>query len=254
MRLLLSFCIVSWLFLQGGCQTTPSQSIPGQREVNRLADLHTRLGVGYMQEGRDEIALNRLQRALEADANHAPAHNAMALLHERLGEVEKSEVHYRRAVQLDPSLSAAQTNFGSFLCRQGRTEEAEARFLEAVANPLYDRPEVAYTNAGLCMRSAGDMDKAETYLRRALQANSRLAVALLEMADLSFDKGQYLQARAYLQRYLDVAQHTPRSLWLGIQVERVLGDQNAVSSYAMLLRVNYPDSQETRLLLESENR
>ena len=55
----------------------------------------------------------------------------------------------------------------------------------------------------------------------------------------------------YLQRYLEVGKHTSKSLWLGIRIERDLGDNNAASSYAMLLKAKYPDAPETRELLAS---
>ncbi len=71
------------------------------------------------------------------------------------------------------------------------------------------------------------------------------------MAELSFEAEQYLAARGYMQRYEQVSRHNSRSLWLGIRIERKLGDKDAVSSLAMLLKANYPDSPETRLLIES---
>ncbi len=71
------------------------------------------------------------------------------------------------------------------------------------------------------------------------------------MSDLSYNQGNYLSARGYLQRYLEIANHTPISLWLGIRIERELGDKNALSSYALSLRNNFPDSKEARLLQES---
>ena len=71
------------------------------------------------------------------------------------------------------------------------------------------------------------------------------------MSEVSFQTERYLPARAYLERYLAVSSHSPQSLWLGVQIERKLGDKNSASSYAMMLKSNYPDSRETQLLLES---
>jgi type IV pilus assembly protein PilF len=121
----------------------------------------------------------------------------------------------------------------------------------AVENPLYDKPAIAYTNAGICKLRANDPAAAETYFRAALRADPRFGVALLNMAQLSFDNQQYLPARAYMQRYEEVSKHNSRSLWLGIRIEKMLGDKDAVSSFAMLLKASYPDSRETQLLLES---
>ena len=72
------------------------------------------------------------------------------------------------------------------------------------------------------------------------------------MSQLSFDNTNFLSARAYLQRYLVISRHSPASLWLGIKVERKLGDEDALSSYELSLKNNFPDSIEAGLLLESE--
>lgn len=234
------------------CQSTPVQSAGGDSQSpSRLAEVHTQLGIGYLREGKLEQAHNRLQRALDADPNYSTAHNAMGLLQEQLKNPKEAEKHYRRAISLNPTDSAAQNNYGTFLCRQGRYEEGDAQFIKATENPLYQSPERAYANAGVCMKLAGDYDKAERYLRKALQINPKIPQALIAMSELSYDKDRYLAARAYLQRYLEVAPHTSQSLWLGVRIERELGDKNTASSYALLLKSNYPDSRETQLLLES---
>ena len=235
-----------------GCQAGPIPESAEPQNVSRLAELYTQLGIGYLREGKYDIASRRLNRALELEPKYAAAHHAMALLQEQLKQTKESELHYRRAIELDPADSEALNNYGRFLCTQGRLDEAEARFLTAVDNPLYETPQAAFSNAGVCLYQAGNLDRAETYLRQALQADPKLPTALLTMAELSLAKERHLPARAYLQRYLEVAPHSPRSLWLGIQVERELGDRNTVSSYALLLKAKYPDAQETRLLLESE--
>jgi len=121
----------------------------------------------------------------------------------------------------------------------------EQRFVAALKNSLYTSPEVAYANAGMCMKQAGDVENAERYFRAALQRNPRMRAPLLNMAEVSLDREQALSARGYLQRYLELAPHSPRTLWLGIRIEQELGDKNAVASYAILLRSKFPDSDET---------
>ena len=251
-RLFISLAGILTLALLSACQSTPVQSTGGEpQSASRLAEVHTQLGIGYLREGKLDQAYNRLQRALEADPNFSTAHNAMGLLQERLKNPEEAEQHYRRAVSLNPADSAAQNNYGGFLCRQQRYDEGEARFIKVTENPLYETPEIAYANAGVCMKRAGDYEKAERYLRSALQINPKIPQALIAMSELSYENKRYLTARAYLQRYLEVAPHTSQSLWLGVRVERQLGDKNTASSYALLLKSNYPDSRETQLLLES---
>ena len=189
---------------------------------------------------------------VELDPGFSTAHNAMGLLQERLRNMPKAEEHFARAIELNPLDSAAQTNYGSFLCRTGRYAEGEQRFLQALKNSLYTRPEVAYTNAGLCAMNAGESSKAETYFRSALEFDPKIPTVLIGMADISENLQRHLPARAYLQRYLEVAQHTARSLWLGVRIERALGDRRTEQEYSTRLKSRFPDSLETQQLLESE--
>ncbi|MBT6272854.1 MAG: tetratricopeptide repeat protein [Chromatiales bacterium] len=163
-----------------------------------------------------------------------------------------AESHFERAVGSNSLDSAAYNNYGGFLCRQGRVEKAMKQFKGALKNPLNKAPEAALTNAGLCLMKNGRPDEAEKFFREGLVRNPRLPSALVPMIELSATKGRDLAARGYLQRYLEVGKHTSKTLWLGVMIERELGDRNAASSYEMLLKANYPDAPETRTLLESE--
>lgn len=251
--------LAAWLMLvMSACSTTPtsnSSNIPQPNAGDRpdtLAETHVKLGIGYLQQGNRELALSKLQRALQLDPRLPSAHNAIAILYEQLGETRLAAQHYQNAVNFGPQDSNAHNNYGAFLCKNNDLDKADEQFLLALRNPLYATPELAYENAGLCAMRKPDVNKAENYFRNALQINPRLPSSLYQMALISFDRGQPLPARAYLQRYMEVAQPTPQSLWLGIRIERALGDRNAVSSYALLLRSNFPDSEEARLLQESE--
>ena len=223
------------------------------QKVDRVAALNTELGIGYMRENNNELAFKRLKKALDAQPNYSGALNAMGLLYERLGKTQLAESHFERAVRSNGSDSAAFNNYGGFLCRQGRVEEAMEQFKSSLKNPLNKTPETALNNAGRCLLRNGQPEHAEKFFREALNRNPRLPSALLAMIDLSIERDDDLSARAYLQRYLEVGKHTSKTLWQGVRIERELGDKNAASSYAMLLKANYPDAPETRELLASES-
>lgn len=237
--------LVLAVLLLAACAST--SQIPDTRKAARA---NVELGVAYYREGRLQLAMDSLRRALELDDSLPEAHASMAMLHERLGEVEPAERHYRRALALAPEDPRVHNNFGQFLCQQQRLEEADRHFRKAVADPLYDTPEAAYTNAGICARRIPDDGRAEEYFRQALERNPRYPMALLQMLRLNHDQGEYLRARAYLQRFQQVSRHNPESLWLAIRVEHALGDKNAVASYGMALRNHYPDASQTRAYLD----
>lgn len=234
------------------CSTTPSENSTLVDRPDTLAETYVKLGIGYLQQGQRDLALGKLQRALELDPRLPSAHNAIAIVYEQLKEFRLAEKHYHSAVDLGPEDSAAHNNYGTFLCKHNDLAQAEKQFLLALHNPLYATPELAYENAGLCALRVPDPAKAEMYFRSALQLNPQLPTTLYQMALLNFNAQNYLSARAYLQRYAEIAKHTPQSLWLGVRVERALGDRNALSSYSSALRSNYPNSEEARLLSQAE--
>lgn len=238
------------LAVLAGCSSSPVR----QADNLKSAEVNAELGLRYMLQGKNDLALEKLNRALEQDPKSATAHHYLAELYRRLDEHEEADLHYRRSVDLDPQDSSARNNYGAFLCGRRRYAQAEKQFLAVLKNPVYPGRAQTLENLGLCMREAGEQEKAEEYFRKALQADPRLPQALFVMAELSLARGNALSARAYLQRYAEAAPHTPQSLWLGIRVERLLGDKDMAASYGMLLKNNFPDAEETGLYLKTDRR
>jgi type IV pilus assembly protein PilF len=219
-----------------------------------IAEANLNLGIAYIQQGQYQQALDKLNRARIAQPDYAPTYNTLGVLYQRLGENAEAEKYYQHAIKLNPMDSAALNNYGQFLCQSNRFDEAEKTFMESASNPLYPTPEIAITNAGTCALNNDRPDLAEGYFKQALDRNPRIAPALFQMAELSYNRGEYLPARGFLQRYLEDNKHTSRSLWLGIRIERELGNKNAVSSYALLLRNQFSDTKEAELLNQTEAR
>lgn len=235
-----------------GCQTLNSSRPAYVAPDPKAAEINMRLGLNYLQRGDYEIALQKLQKALQQNPNLPSAHNTIALLYQRLGELDKAENHFRQAISLAPDYSEAHNNFGVFLCQQLRYSEAEERFLAALENPLYNSPAQALENAGMCAYRIPDATRAEGFFRRALQLDPYLSKSLLQMAQISYQQQDYMQARAYIERYQSAAQWRPEALYLAIKTENKLGDQNAVASYSLLLKSRFPDSDQALLVKKGQ--
>ena len=244
--------VVIFGVLLSGCETI--RETGSQHSPERIAAANVELGLAYMQENENDVALQKFEKALKADPDYVPAHIATGLLYQRLGNLDQAEKYYKQALRLEPDNPRALNSYGQYLCQTGKIAESEKYLLKAAENPLYGAPEVAYTNAGICALREGDSVKAEEYFRKALQFNPNVTLALFQMTRISYEKQRYLSARGYLQRYFEVSDHSPEVLWLGIRIERELGDKDAVASYSLALRANYPDSDEAQLLLESERK
>ncbi|MFT4563195.1 MAG: type IV pilus assembly protein PilF [Gammaproteobacteria bacterium] len=236
----------------GGCASNTKNENIKPQDRGKVADLNTQIAIAYIRDGDFEPALEKLHKAISADPDHAPAYSTMGLLYNRVGEFEEADRNFQKAVRLEPKNSSILNNYGQMLCQHGQYEKGQQMFLKANENSLYRTPEIALSNAGTCAMGADDISAAETHFRAALKINPRVAPPLLQMALVSYSLERYLPARGYLQRYLEVANHGPESLWTGIQIERELGDKDALASYSLLLQKEYPDSKQTRLFLESE--
>jgi type IV pilus assembly protein PilF len=213
-------------------------------ENDSPGDLYVRLAVEYLKEGQTETALRKVKKGLEEDPKNAQAHSVIALIYQRLGEDALAERHFRKAVSLEPQDPYILNAWPSYLCDRRKFAEADRQFEKALVNPLYPTPWVARTNAGTCAKRSGNSSRAETYFRQALSANPRFGPALAAMAELDYSRGNYKSARGYLDRYFKVASPNPQVLLLAVRVERQLGARKRASTYAQMLRRNFPDSRE----------
>ncbi len=240
-----------------GCASSGNVSEDeSQMDVTRAqasARNHTELAAAYYERSQYSVALQELGVALRADAGYAQAYNVRALVRMALNEDQQAEEDFRRSLQLDRTNSETHNNYGWFLCQHGRAKESIRQFQDALKNPLYATPETAYVNLGLCSKKAGSMKEAESNLQRALILHPGMPEALYGLADWSYDSGDYAGAKSYFQRFAQAATElNAEQLWLAVRIERKMRDRISEASYALQLRKRFPDSRETKLLLQGE--
>lgn len=239
----LSACLLT------ACVSNDTVSEP---QPERAAQLNLELGIDYLRKGDLAQAKEKIDRSLEQDSRNARTHSVAGMLYDRLGDQKKAESHYERAISLDPDNSDVRNNYAVYLCQKGKYARGEKMALAAADNALYKTPEAALLNAGNCARNAGDLKAAEDHFRKALQVRPKFAPALFELADMQYQQTEYVSARAFLQRYMEVGRTTPASLWLGHRIERSLGHTVEAQHYARRLKSEYPNAAQTKELLESE--
>jgi type IV pilus assembly protein PilF len=230
-----------------------SGSVGEAASDNEAAIANMNLGAGYLRQGNVELAIERLRRALAQDPDLVQAHSTIAFAYDQIGSLEEAETHFRRATELDREDGAAANAYAAFLCNRGnRWAEAEPYFRRATQDLDYGTPEVAMTNAGICARDAGELQKAEENFRAALTRNPRYADALLNMIELSFQREDHLQTRAFTQRYLAIRPATASVLWMCYSAERALNNAPAAEACATQLRSGFPSSPELAQLNEQQ--
>lgn len=225
---------------------------PDERARN-IAKIHTELAGSYFERQQYAIALQELGVALQADAKFAPAYNVRGLVRMALREDEQAAADFKASLKLEPGNSETHNNYGWFLCQRGHLKESIAQFLEALKHPLYATPQIAYANAGICSRKAGDLQSAESYLQRALVLQPGMPEALYGLAEVNFAHADFASAKSFLLRFQQSNQEmNAEQLWLAVRIERKLHDRNSEASYAVQLHKRYPDSREAQLLSAGE--
>src|SRR5271165_3612037 len=156
--------------------------------------------------------------------------------------MSKAQHAFSTAARLGKEDPAIQNSYAGFLCRTGKVAAGEKLFVEVARNPAYPTPEVALVNAGVCVGTSGDVVDAERYFKGALSIRPNMPEALLQMGNLTLERGDAAQSMEFVQRYLAVNPPTPEILWLGFRAERKLGDSTAAATYARRIQTEFPDS------------
>lgn len=250
--------IVLGAALLAGCAGQPMGGGSGvanteaDSESRQRASAFTDLASAYFTRAQYKVALDELRKAITADSHYGPAYNIYGLIYMELAEDKLAEENFRRAIDLDRSDSEARNNYGWFLCTRGRYDEGLEQFSTALRNPLYARPEQAMANAGLCAEKKGDLALAEANLLKSLKLQPDNPNTILKLAGLNFRQGRLAEAQRLLGRRDELAPPTAESLWLGVRLERKLGDRAQEAAYGLQLRRRFPDSNEARLLLAGQ--
>lgn len=211
---------------------------PDAESRSRNADVLVELGQRYYSRGEYEIALEKLQSALRIDPSSASAHTMIAILYETIGDTAQAADHYRKSMQHGGRSGDVLNNYGSWLCRQSRFDEADETFRRALADPFYKSPESALANAGSCALAAGKYDIGENYLRQVLHARPNDDQALLGLAEIAFRKDDFMRARAFVQRADSQSPLGRSGLELAVRIEERLGDERSAAAYRSRLAAN----------------
>ncbi|MBA4327738.1 MAG: type IV pilus biogenesis/stability protein PilW [Polaromonas sp.] len=215
-----------------------------ETDGRRRARIRLELAANYFQQGQTNVALDELKQALAADPTFADAYNLRGLVYMRLNDNVLADESFRRALALNPRDGDVMHNYGWLLCQQAKYNESTAMFARAVATPGYGGQPKTLMTQGICQVRAGQLAEAERSLLQSYELDAGNPVTGYNLASLLFQRGDLRRAQFYIRRLNNSNLANAETLWLGIKVERALGDREAMLQLAGQLTRRFGASRE----------
>lgn len=214
-------------------------------ENRKRARIRLELAVGYYSNGQTTIALDELKQSIGADPTLFDAYNLRGLIYSRLNNVPLAEESFRRALVINPKAAGVQHNYALLLCQQSRFPEAMQYFTAALANPVYgERAKTWMAQAG-CELSNGKKAEAESSFLRSYELDAGNPITGYNLSLLLYQRQEYLRSQFYVRRINNSELANAESLWLGIKVERKMGNRDAMAQLGTQLKKRFPQARES---------
>ena len=253
-----------WLVGLAGCVTTggaaaaPATATPATTTSRRRPTRPTPTACptrawsspqAYLGRGQPTDALDQVKQALQAKPDNPAAYGLRGLIYASLGDTEKADESFRRAMQLAPHDADLMHNYGWYLCQQRRFDEADAQFKRAIAEP-------AYRSVPRTMLVARHLPGARRQDARTPRRRCRAPTSSIRPTRRSPSTwprcctatAQYERARFYIRRVNNNQElASAQTLWLAARIEHKLGQEQQVKAMGAQLRNRFPQSPEALL-------
>jgi type IV pilus assembly protein PilF len=219
-----------------------------QTNADRLSNTRMELAGAYLGRGQATDALDQVKQALQAKPDNPAAYGLRGLIYATLGDNEKAEESFHRAMQLAPHDGDLIHNYGWYLCQQRRFADADVEFARAIAEPAYRSVPRTMLVQGICQARAGKGQDAERTLSRAYELDPASPTIAVNLTEVLYRNGQYERARFYIRRINNNAElASAQTLWMAARIEHKLGQEAQVQAMGAQLRNRFPQSPEVLL-------
>ena len=179
---------------------SPSASIDWQERDSIVDDLWQK-GIIAQNTGNYREAESIWRQALQATSNEAIGKYDKAGAHHNLGNAlaaqgkyDEAEKAYREAIRIEPTQSLGHESLGNFLRQQKRYGEAEAAFRQIIAlNPSWAEP---YDRLGDVLRLQERYSEAEAAFRKAIALAPSWAFPYGGLGEALEEQERYSEAEA----------------------------------------------------------
>jgi len=155
-------------------------------------------GLKAYQQGKTVEAVEKMQKAAEADGEFAKPHYQMGQIYEMdLSEPDKAIQHYREALDRKPDHAEYAYKLGRVLASEGDHEEAIAKFEQATQSD--ENHSRAWFRSGLSQRAMGDHADAVDSFATAIESSPRVPTEGVELKGPTADHYYHELADLYVE-------------------------------------------------------
>jgi tetratricopeptide (TPR) repeat protein len=201
----------AWAFLGEAYQHLDKDGYPKLQKAQSLGPdsitVKALLALYWRRQGQPAKALPTLQAVAAAEPTQATWQIELGTTLADMGKVNEALPYFQQAVQLEPG-SAPYWEILAQFCIANELEQRTIGLPAArQAVLLAPNDPAALDTMGLTMYSLGDMQEAERFYLRALQANPNFAFAHLHLAQVYLQTGQYQPAYQQISKALDLSKN-----------------------------------------------
>ncbi len=167
------------------------------------------LGVAYLSEGNDSMAVTELKKAVKKNRWDHEAWHALGLAYYSGGHHELAADAFGEALELNPAYSQAKLNLGSLYIAMERWDDAIAITEEALSDPEYREPGRARNNLAWAHFNKGEYPQARARYREVLRQYSSFCPAIHGLGMVDEAEGKLKDA---LARYQQAVECNPSDL------------------------------------------
>lgn len=238
------------MVLLAGCVTTSDSRFAREADKDKAVRNYVQLATAYIAQGNLDRARGHLERALEIRPDSPSGLAAMGLIYQREGDPDLAGESFQKALENDSSYTRGRVYYGAFLYGQGNYQRASEQFARASDDTAYDDRGSVFFNLGRSQEQLGDIESATASYKRSVELSRGDARSLLALSTALVETAQYGEASRYYSQLMGMLQrspqmqHSPESLLTGIRIARYFNEQNREASLALLLRNEYPTSDQ----------
>ncbi len=239
-----------------GCASAPSGAVGAnaargeivtdsdESDQRKRARIRVELALGYFQQGKTNIALDEIKLAIAADPTFSDAYSLRGLVYMALNDFAFAEESFNKALSIRQKDPNVLHNLGWLKCQQAAFGPSLTFFEQALADPAYMGRAKTLMAQGLCQVKAGKLAEAESSFLKSYEYDAGNPVTGYNLSRLLFQKSELNRAQFYIRRLNNTEFANAESLWLGIKVERKMGNLQAVEQLASQLEKRFSQSPE----------